>query len=52
MQKSKPAVPLYGLETPSGITVPVGRKKPKLTAADKRDHWKVVRLKNKPRKGV
>lgn len=34
----------WGLLTPSGIVVPMGRERPKLTAADKADFWKVVRI--------
>jgi hypothetical protein len=36
----------YGLLTPSGIVVPMGREKPKLSREMKRDFWKVVRVKS------
>ena len=36
----------YGLLTPSGTVVAVGTKRPKLTAEDRRDFWKVLRLRN------
>ena len=34
----------YAIHTPSGIIIGTGTEKPKLSAKDKRNFWKVIRL--------
>lgn len=36
--------PRYALQTPPGNIVGMGTEKPKLSEADKRDFWNVIRL--------
>ena len=37
-------MPYYALQTPSGIVLPMGKVRPKLTEEDRRDFWKVIRI--------
>ena len=40
----------YGLQTPSGNVIGMGREKPLLSVQDKRDYWKVLRFRPQKRK--
>ncbi len=36
----------YALQTPSGIVIPMGTKRPLLSKEDKKNFWKVLTYKN------